>query len=98
MTVDWYREFSSWWGSIDAILSPFPVVNGDSIAAATLKGDEGAERAQGAPNGNGGPVRSEEATVGAKNNEHMALQSQGPGEHDGQQAAGGRKRKAGQMA
>lgn len=25
-TVDWYGKFSSWWGAIDGILSPFPEV------------------------------------------------------------------------
>lgn len=97
MTVEWYREFSRWWGAIDAILSPFPVVNGDSITAATLKADEAAAHAQAVPNGNGKLRGSEEAMVGAKN-EHVPLQLQGPGELDGQQAAGGKKRKAGQMA
>ncbi|EMC95287.1 hypothetical protein BAUCODRAFT_48602, partial [Baudoinia panamericana UAMH 10762] len=28
-TVDWYRKFSRWWGQVDAILAPFPVVAGD---------------------------------------------------------------------
>ncbi|RMY60576.1 hypothetical protein D0864_13069 [Hortaea werneckii] len=97
MTVDWYKEFSSWWGSIDAILSPFPVVNGDSITAATLKVDEAAAHAQAAPNGNGGFLKGEEAIVGAKD-EHTAVRLPGPGELDAQQMAGGKKRKAGQMA
>ncbi|KAI7602344.1 dTDP-glucose 4,6-dehydratase [Hortaea werneckii] len=97
MTVDWYKEFSNWWGSIDAILSPFPVVNGDSITAAALKVDEAAAHAQAAPNGDGGFVKGEEAIVGAKD-EHTALQLPGPGELDAQQVAGGKKRKAGQMA
>lgn len=31
-TVDWYRQFSSWWGPIDnTLLSPFPVVQGDRV-------------------------------------------------------------------
>ncbi|KAI7277416.1 dTDP-glucose 4,6-dehydratase [Hortaea werneckii] len=97
MTVDWYKEFSNWWGSIDAILSPFPVVNGDSITAATLKADEAAAHAQTVTNGNGGLLRGEEATVGAKD-EHTALQLPGPSQLDAQQVAGGKKRKAGQMA
>ena len=97
MTVDWYKQFSGWWGSIDAILSPFPVVNGDSITAATLKADDAAVHAQAAPNGNGGCVKGEEAIVGAKD-EHTALQLPGPGELDAQHVAGGKKRKAGQMA
>lgn len=37
-TVEWYAKFSQWWGSIDAILSPFPIVEGDHILPATLKG------------------------------------------------------------
>lgn len=36
-TVDWYAKFSDWWGPIDNILSPFPVVKseegGDVIAS-----------------------------------------------------------------
>ncbi|RMY85657.1 hypothetical protein D0861_06324 [Hortaea werneckii] len=97
MTVDWYKEFSSWWGSIDAILSPFPVVNGDSIMAATLKADGAAAHAQAVLNGNGRLVRNEEAIVGAKE-ELTALKLPGPGELDAQQVPGGKKRKAGQMA
>lgn len=28
-TVDWYAKFSNWWGPIDTILTPFPVVKGE---------------------------------------------------------------------
>lgn len=38
-TVRWYGKFSSWWGQIDAILSPFPIVEGDHVVSALAKAD-----------------------------------------------------------
>ena len=34
-TVEWYSRFGNWWGPVDAILSPFPVVDGDHLVATT---------------------------------------------------------------
>ena len=36
-TVEWYSKFGDWWGPIDAILSPFPVVEGDQLVATPPK-------------------------------------------------------------
>lgn len=33
-TVEWYQKFgTSWWGDVEGILTPFPVVKGDKIHA-----------------------------------------------------------------
>lgn len=32
-TVNWYEKFSNWWGPIDNVLTPFPVVEGDHVVA-----------------------------------------------------------------
>ncbi|KAK5135394.1 hypothetical protein LTR08_005336 [Meristemomyces frigidus] len=49
-TVDWYSKYGNWWGPIDAILSPFPVVEGDQLVATPPKavGDVTGETTMGA--------------------------------------------------
>lgn len=40
ITVEWYRRFgSTWWGDIEDVLSPFPIVQGKKV----YKGGEGRE-------------------------------------------------------
>ena len=45
-TVEWYSKFSQWWGHIDAILSPFPVIEGDHAVPVSSKGGEPPEKAE----------------------------------------------------
>ncbi|KAK5116308.1 hypothetical protein LTR85_009280 [Meristemomyces frigidus] len=83
-TVDWYGRFGEWWGEIDAILSPFPVVERDQVVSTPLK-------AGCAPV----PALTEEETgVGAKE-EHAHAMVNGHNERNGVAA---KKRKAGDMA
>ena len=64
--VDWYGKYSGWWGDIESILSPFPVVNneensldGASNGKAAKSGEHSVQAAVGAEdagpfsNGNG---------------------------------------------
>lgn len=85
-TVDWYGKFGQWWGPIDAILSPFPVVERDQVVATPLK-------VEGRPL----PAMDEdEATAGAREDRAHA-NGNGNGHSEGNGALA-KKRKAADMA
>jgi len=50
-TVDWYSKFAGWWGNVDAILSPFPVVDSDHVLAAAEAEQDGAGKTTQRPAG-----------------------------------------------
>lgn len=41
ITADWYRYFPSWLGDITNVLTPFPVIMGQSVAPGDLRTREG---------------------------------------------------------
>lgn len=59
-TVDWYAKFSDWWGPIENILTPFPMVKGESNGdAVPANGDSKAgEQENGQQAGSGAQHRT----------------------------------------
>ncbi|KAK6398074.1 hypothetical protein LTR65_003154 [Meristemomyces frigidus] len=83
-TVDWYSRFGQWWGHIDAILSPFPVVERDQVVSTPPKVEIGATPS----------IAEDDAEVGAREERAHAMVN-GHSERNGVAA---KKRKAADMA
>lgn len=95
-TVEWYAKFSQWWGPVDAILSPFPVVEGDNLLPATSKDTEAGRMADPILELHDQTLEKVETVVGARD-DRVQADSNGNCESNGLHA-GAKKRKVGEMA